>query len=191
MKDNQFVKIILYVLIVVFIFLLLRNNRSLEGYDLSDLTVGKWKLSGDSSTFNVSSSEDGKTVSFGAPVKVQDLTIMKATQDSGLMRKDEPALIIPGNGLFIGTADGRGIRIDKDGNLQVRNDILTYGENIWINRDGSYFRLIGSNDGNVYIDGGGWTVFRNRGDQYKSQFSPQGHLYMENLKNNSCCSKGR
>lgn len=122
MKDNQFVKIILYVLIVVFIFLLLRNNKSLEGY-IDDLTVGKWKLSGDSSTFNVSSSEDGKTVSFGAPVKVQDLTIMKATEDKGLMRKDEPVLIIPSTGLFIGTADGKGIRVDKDGNLSANGAI--------------------------------------------------------------------
>lgn len=54
-------KIIIYVLILLFLFLLIKNAmRNKEGY-LTDLKVGNWDLKGDSDTLNVSSG-DGKSV---------------------------------------------------------------------------------------------------------------------------------
>lgn len=60
MKDNQFMRIIVCVLIILFLFLLLRNAMRKEGY-LTDLKVGDWDLQGDTNILNVSG-PTGKTL---------------------------------------------------------------------------------------------------------------------------------
>jgi hypothetical protein len=176
MKDNQFMKIVLYVLIIVFIFLLLRNTKSLEGYDLTSLNVGNWKLTADSSKLDVLTTDSGKSVNFNAPVNVQGLKIMTATENKGVMKSGDTALIIPGNGLFIGTQDGTGMRIDKEGNFTLTNNIFTSGDAIRL-ADGNMAFFYNGNS-NIWTAGGWMNFFTN--SKYAAKFSPQQQFYVKN-----------
>jgi hypothetical protein len=129
MKDNSngFIRGTIIFILVVFLILLVKNTRTREGLDT--LNVGKWKLGGTTGQLDFQTTETDKKVIFNAPLSVKsgnsNLNIGIATADKGAMKTGDTT-IISDKGLFIGSAEGKGIRIESDGTLSVKNGLNVY-----------------------------------------------------------------
>jgi len=151
MKSNQIIKNILYILIIVFIFLLIRNNR--EGY-LQDLNVGKWKFEGTENNLITKSQEqdkefivDGsKIVAYNSGKNELGLTSKTVNENNNgwvgmgtgldlgsynLITQPGDSAIIWGEnskGLVLAkhSGDKGGVRIDENGDLHVYGKIFVH-----------------------------------------------------------------
>lgn len=153
MKSNQIIKIILYVLIIIFIFLLIRNNR--EGY-LQDLNVGKWKFQSTESNLVTKVQEQGKDKEFivdGSKIvaynsgenelgliskSVNENNVGWVGMGTGLALGSYNLITQPGDSAIIWgenskglvlakhTGDKGGVRIDENGDLHVYGKIFVH-----------------------------------------------------------------